>query len=449
MKIRVFMALLMLLAGQVVAGFADCDLQSRGFAGFGYRDLTEADRESAGRPDLEGILVTVIVPDSPAERAGMQAADIVTGLDGSPIRDTSDLLSALRSYYADDRVVISVLRGGEELALPLVFVANRETSDEVEVEYTCFESGGTLLRAVVTSPPGSGSNELPGLLIVSALGSPRFSGLPYYNMGRELAHAFSRNGFRVLRFQLRGAGDSEGEDYRTQDFRAEVEDNLAALDYLTERSDVDKERVFAMGHSTGGMIAAVVASRRDLAGLIVSCTVGRTFYERMLETLRFQGEMGGDSPETLDRTLKDYLELTVGIARGDSLSAIVAGNPNIAAYVNAAGRIMDDRNTDYWRQQLNLNLSETYSEIEEPVLIIYAASDFLTQLACHQHIRDVLVASGNDNVTLEVIQGIDHAYSHAKDKEESYTNYQTRDFRGNPEPIERIVRWLKTIDPAP
>jgi alpha-beta hydrolase superfamily lysophospholipase len=111
--------------------------------------------------------------------------------------------------------------------------------------------------------------------------------------------------------------------------------------------------------------------------------------------------------------------------------------------VNASGRIMDDRNPAYWRQQLNLNLSETYSAVTEPVLIIYAASDFLTQRACHEHIRDVLVASGNENVTLAVIPNLDHAYAHAKDKQASYTNYQTRDFEANPEPINRIVSWLK------
>jgi hypothetical protein len=335
-----------------------------------------------------------------------------------------------------------------EIECPLVFASNRETSEEVRIEYTCFESAGTRLRAVVTSPPGSEGVALPALLLVSALGSPRFSGLPYYSMGRELAHTFSRNGFRVLRFELRGAGDSEGEDYRTSDFMTEVEDNLAALAYLKARPDVDSGRVFVMGHSTGGMVAAVVGERRDLAGLIVSCTVGRTFYERMLETLRFQGEMGGNSPGELDRTLKAYLDLTVGVARGDSLSTLVSQNPDIAAYINSSGRIMDDRNTDYWRQQLNLNLSKTYAGIEEPVLIVYAASDFLTQLACHEHIRDVLAGSGNENVTLEVIEGVDHAYSDATDKEESYTNYRTREFRGNPEPIERIVEWLKETGPG-
>ncbi len=443
MKFGVIAILLALLAGPVAVACPDCDLKSRGFAGFGYRDLTGADLESPDGSGPDGIVVTVIVPDSPAERAGMEAGDIVTGFDEKPIRDVSGLMSALRLYYVDDSVIISALRHGEEIEIPLVFGSNRETSGEVEVEYTCFESAGTRLRAVVTSPLGSGGKQLPALLLVSALGSPRFSGLSYHSMGREIAHTFSLNGFRVLRFELSGAGDSEGEDYRTRDFMAEVNDNLAALDYLRERRDVDSERVFVMGHSTGGMIAAALAGRRELAGLVVSCTVGRTFYERMLETLRFQGEMDGESPEALDRTLKAYLELTVCVARGDSLAAIVDRNPDIAGYVNSSGRIMDDRNTDYWRQQLNLNLSETYSEIDEPVLIIYAASDFLTQLACHEHIRNVLIASGNDDVTLEVVQGVDHAYAHAKDREESYRNYQTHDFRGSQDAIDRIVGWLK------
>jgi len=438
----------LIVLGWAVVAAADCELRSRGFVGFGYRDLTDGDRDSLGLAGAEGIGVTVIVPGSPAERAGLEPGDVVAAIDGVPVSDTSGLLGLLRSYYSEDRATLSVLRDGRALDLTLEFAPNRETSTEVEVEYTCFESGGTRLRAVLTSPPGSGDSRLPGLLIVSALGSPRFSGMPYYSMGREVAHAVSEAGFRVLRFELRGAGDSEGEDYRTRDFMAEVEDNLAALAYLKARPDVDEGRVFVMGHSTGGMVAAITASQRDLAGLIVSCTVGRTFYERMLETLRFQGEMGGDSPQDLDRTLKSYLELTVGLAGGESLLTLVSRNPDIAAYVNSSGRIMDDRNTDYWRQQLNLNLSETYAGIEEPVLIVYAASDFLTQLACHEHIRDVLTASGNENVTLEVIEGVDHAYSHAKDKEESYRNYRTRDFSGNPEPIGRIVEWLKQTGPG-
>jgi len=132
----------------------------------------------------------------------------------------------------------------------------------------------------------------------------------------------------------------------------------------SKRSDCPK-RVFVYGHNTGGMEAAILASRRDLAGLVVSCTIGR---------------------------------------------------------------IMDDRRVAFWRQQLNLNLPELYGIVLEPVLVLYGASDFLTRLACHEQIRDVLMASGNRDVTLSVVEGLDHSYAHAKDVKASWDNYATRNF---------------------
>jgi alpha-beta hydrolase superfamily lysophospholipase len=443
MKPRVTILTLTLIFALIGLARGDCDLRSRGLVGFRYRDLSDTDRDSLGLPEVSGVVVIQIVPDSPAEQAGMKVSDIITHFDDRSIRDGSDLIGALRSYYAGDSVVISGLRGDESIAIPLTFQAlPREENERIDIEYTCFETGGARLRAVMTSPLNSSDSKLPAMLIVSALGSPRLTGMRYYSLGRELAHTLAEKGFRVLRFELRGAGDSEGEDFRTTDFFAEVDDNLAALDYLIQRPDVDGNQVFVMGHSTGGMVAAVIAGQRDLAGLIVSCTIGRTFYERMFETLRFQAQRGGDSPEAIDEMLKDYLELTVSIASGDSLAQVTRRNPDLTQYVNTSGRIMDDRNADYWRQQLNLNLSETYSQVTEPVLIIYAASDFLTQLACHEHIRDVLVISGNEQVRLKVIPDLDHAYAHAEDKQVSYANYQTRDFKGNPEPIDKMVSWL-------
>ncbi|HVP57129.1 MAG TPA: alpha/beta fold hydrolase, partial [bacterium] len=261
--------------------------------------------------------------------------------------------------------------------------------------------------------------------------------------GREIAYAATKAGFRVLRFELRGSGDSEGEDYRETDFTAEVNDNLAAFDYLVSRPDVDPAQVFVMGHSTGGMVAAIIASRRETAGLIVSCTIGRTFYERSLETLRLQSEFAGDPPSVTDTKLKEYLDLMTAAARGDSLSEITARNPALAKYVNTSGRIMDDRNLAYWREQLNLNLPDIYAHVTEPVLIIYAASDFLTELACHEAIRDVLKAAGNRDVTLAVVPETDHAYAYARDKREAYDSYAKSDRKPNPEPFRRVAEWLQ------
>ncbi|MFZ1947038.1 MAG: alpha/beta fold hydrolase [bacterium] len=451
-------------AATLVAATADCDLRSRGFAGFGYRNPTEAERDSlrlasaegagldgpdsTGVPDGRapgplGVIVTQVVEGAAADRAGLAAGDVLVRYCGEDIRDNSTLATLVRLRHAGDTARADFVRAGKRMVADLVLeAAPREAAADLTIEYTCFESDGTRLRAVVTSPAASGDLRLPALLMVSALASPRLVATPGYGAWRDLAHAIARGGFRVLRFELRGSGDSEGEDYHDAGFYDEVADNLAALDYLAARPDVDPARVFVMGHSTGGMIAAVIASRRATAGLVTSSTIGRTFYERSLETLRLQSELAGDSASVTDLKLKQYLDLMAAAARGDSLPAILERSPALAEYVNAQGRIMDDRNLAYWREQLNLNLPETYSKISEPVLVVYGASDFLTSLACHEHIRDVLLASGNPDVTLAVVPECDHAFAFAKDKRESHANYKTRNFRANPEPVQIIGRWL-------
>ena len=208
------------------------------------------------------------------------------------------------------------------------------------------------------------------MLVVSALGSPRLVDVPGHDMRRELAHEISKAGLRMMRFELRGYGDSEGEDFRTTDRVTEVNDNLAALDYLTSREDVDRSHVFVRGHSTAAFVVAQLAGQRELGGVIVSCTVGLTFYERMVETLRLQSELGGDSAANTDRAIADYLLLSVAVAGGEPLPSVIEKPPHLSRFVNSDGRIMDDRTAEYWRQQLTLNLTEVYAEIEEPVLIV-------------------------------------------------------------------------------
>jgi alpha-beta hydrolase superfamily lysophospholipase len=426
-----------------VSAREDGELRSRGFAGFAYREVTSEDISEMGLQDTTGVVVRLVLPDSPAGLAGLQEGDVVLAFGDSNLSDASSLTNVIRRYYDGDEVVLTLVRDGERLTLPMTFASSREHSDEVDVEYTSFTNQeGSRLRAVVTSPLARGADRLPALLLVSALSSPRLIDAPGYGMLREIANEISKTGFRVMRFEQRGYGDSEGEDFRTTDLETEVSDNLNALDYLRGRGDVDPERVFVMGHSTGGFVAAQLASRRDLAGLIVSCTVGRTFYERMLETLRMQSELAGDPPAETDRMLAEYLTLTAELASGQALSEITARNPRLSGFVNANGRIMDDRTAEYWRQQLTLNLPEIYGAVREPVLIVYAASDFLTQLACHERIRKLLTDAGNDDVTLAVIENLDHAYAYAVDRAESHEHYKTRAFEGNPAPIERIGEWL-------
>ena len=75
----------------------------------------------------------------------------------------------------------------------------------------------------------------------------------------QSARAFREGGGIVLmRPSLRGSNKNPG---KNECFLGEVDDVLAAADYLAERPDVNSKRIYLGGHSTGGtMVLLIVAS---------------------------------------------------------------------------------------------------------------------------------------------------------------------------------------------
>jgi alpha-beta hydrolase superfamily lysophospholipase len=416
--------------------------RERGYAGYAFKTLTADDARAVGLAEPAGVVVRQVFAGGAAAQAGIQPGDVVRQYDDHVIRDQVQILDVLRRYYAGDRIRVSLIRARRPLVVTMTLQPfPKEQSGDVRVEYTWFTHDRLRFRAVVTSPLGSEGRRLPALLLVSALASPRLIQTPTFDLARDLAHAAARAGFRVLRFELRGSGDSEGEDYRTRDFKTEVADNLAALDHLMGRGDVDRTRVFVFGHSTGGQIAGIVAAERG-AGAILSGTIGRTYYERMADTIRAQAQLAGDRPEVVDRKVQESLDLATALANGEPLARILERRPALKRFLTSTGRLMDDRNADYWRQQVGLNLGEIYGRLKGPVLIVYGASDFITQLACHERIRDTAQGSGNRDVTLAVIPGMDHRYAAARDRMASFAAYKAGTFTPSPEGRRVITAWL-------
>ena len=77
-----------------------------------------------------------------------------------------------------------------------------------------------------------------------------------------IADYLTKKDFAVLRLDDRGIGGSTGNPATatTADF---VTDISAAVDFLKSRSDIPSSKIGLIGHSEGGMIAPMLASRRD------------------------------------------------------------------------------------------------------------------------------------------------------------------------------------------
>jgi acetyl esterase/lipase len=82
---------------------------------------------------------------------------------------------------------------------------------------------------------------------------------PALRSNDQSARAFREGGGIVLmRPSLRGSNENPGTN---ECFLGEVDDVLAAADYLAKRSDVDPKRIYLGGHSSGGtLVLLVVAS---------------------------------------------------------------------------------------------------------------------------------------------------------------------------------------------
>lgn len=85
---------------------------SGSYIGIGIQDLNEQLGEYFGVDDGEGVLVTEVHEDSPAEEAGLKAGDIIIAADGEDISETSELKDIIYEHEEGDEVVIEYLRRG-------------------------------------------------------------------------------------------------------------------------------------------------------------------------------------------------------------------------------------------------------------------------------------------------------------------------------------------------
>ena len=75
----------------------------------------------------EGAAVVSVTEGGPAAKAGLQANDIITAVDGEAISGKSDLSSAISDHSAGDKITLTVYRQGETLTLT-VEVGEQQTS---------------------------------------------------------------------------------------------------------------------------------------------------------------------------------------------------------------------------------------------------------------------------------------------------------------------------------
>jgi putative serine protease PepD len=80
-------------------------------------DLTDTVRERFDIAVDAGAFVTEVVPDSAADRAGLEVGDVITEIDGTAVEQSSDVRDVILEHEPGDTVELVVIREGEERAI--------------------------------------------------------------------------------------------------------------------------------------------------------------------------------------------------------------------------------------------------------------------------------------------------------------------------------------------
>ncbi len=114
------------------------------------------------------------------------------------------------------------------------------------------------LSAYVTTIPADGKKR-PAIIWISggdcnSIDDGFFKRSPSNN--DQTASAFWKSGIVTMYPSLRGGNDNPG---LKESFLGEIDDVLAAADFLSKQAGIDPERIYLGGHSTGGTVALLTA----------------------------------------------------------------------------------------------------------------------------------------------------------------------------------------------
>jgi serine protease Do len=89
---------------------------TRGLLGVSIQDVTPELAKSFGLREGKGALVAQVVPNGPAEKAGIEQGDVIVSFDGKPVEDSKDLPRIVAATPVGKSVTVKVMREGKEIS---------------------------------------------------------------------------------------------------------------------------------------------------------------------------------------------------------------------------------------------------------------------------------------------------------------------------------------------
>lgn len=301
-------------------------------------------------------------------------------------------------------------------------------------EEVTVKNGAVTLAGTLTLPPTAGRH--PAVVLITGSGAENRDEDVYgFKVFRLLADQLTRQGIAVLRCDDRGVGGSSGSvpQSSSEDFATDV---LADVAYLKARPDIDARHIGLVGHSEGGIIAPIAASKSSDVAFIVlmsgSSVPGEAVMIAQGERLWKVRGLDADTiakQAAVQRRLLDGARNNVAWAEVENVlradaDAQIARLPEAqrtSAEESAKQQIATIRAqylgllTPWWRFFLSFDPATVLEKVRCPVLAFFGELDFQVPADVNEPaLRQALAKAGNRDVTIKVLPKANHLFQEAK-----------------------------------
>lgn len=270
----------------------------------------------------------------------------------------------------------------------------------------------------------------------------------------------TRQGIAVLRYDDRGIGKSTG-NFGTATSAAFADDAEAAVNYIKSRQDIKNLSIGLMGHSEGGMIAPMVASRnKDVSFVVLLAGPGVPLTDLMLQQTADEARLGGATPENIKLTLASSQKVFAIMAQHQDMSKQQL-KPiidtllyrELRTYPKAAfqGKNMDDivRENEvllspWFRYFIAFKPADYLTKIKCPVLALNGTLDMqVNSTANLAAIKTSLQKAGNKNFQVMALPGLNHLFQKAITG--SVAEYAQSEETVNPVALQDVSVWINQL----
>ncbi len=120
------------LVKNIVTQLTDTGIVERGWLGVQIQTVSDEIAEGLGLEEAYGALVSQVIDDSPAKRAGIQVGDVITSYDNQRVDEMRDLPRLVANTVAESEVELKIWRNEVEKTIDVVISENNDGAQQAK-----------------------------------------------------------------------------------------------------------------------------------------------------------------------------------------------------------------------------------------------------------------------------------------------------------------------------